>query len=431
MKNQLWISTLALALLMSHTLSMAAEGGQWARFRGPNGAGGGEATTVPVKWTDADYNWQVTLPGVGHSSPVVWGNRLFVTCGEKTTAKRTVLCLDTANGKTLWAKDYASKPFSQNSDSSYASATPAADAEGVIVIFTTPDEVTVLALDNSGNQQWLRKLGPYATKHGNGGSPILVEGLVIFNNDQEMPKGADGDAPKKEIKSFLVALDRKTGEPRWKLDRRTSISAAYMTPCVRQGAEGRPELVLSDTAHGMTGVDAATGKVNWELGGLFTQRCIVSPVLAGDLIIAGDGIGGVGNRLVAVRPPAKGGKPELVYEIKKPVPFVPVPLVLGERVYLWGDDGKISCVNAATGKQIWNGRISGNFYSSPVCAGGKIYGVSKTGEVIVLGTGDKLEELARMPLGDKSFATPAVADGVMYLRTFTKLFAIGGKVKKP
>lgn len=429
MKNRLLILTAMFLILTSHALAATAAGEEWARFRGPNGAGVSAATTVPAKWTDADYNWKVDLPGVGHSSPVVVGKRLFVTCGEKATAKRTVLCLDVATGQPIWKKEYPSRTFSQNSDSSYASATPAADADGVIVIFTTPDEVTVLALDNGGNPQWRRNLGPYATKHGNGGSPIIAGGLVVFNNDQEVPKGADAGAPKKEIKSFLVALDRKTGEPRWQLDRRTSISAAYMTPCLRQTAAGQPELILSDTAHGMTGVDLATGKVNWELGELFTQRCIVSPVLAGGLILAGDGIGGVGNRLVAVRPgePSKEVKPSLVYEIKKPVPFVPVPLVVGDRLYLWGDDGKISCADAATGKQLWNGRVNGNFYSSPVCVGNRIYGISKSGEAIVLAAGDKLEELGRMPLGDKCFASPAVADGVLYLRTFSKLYSIGGK----
>ena len=117
----------------------------WPRFRGPNGQGISDAKTVPVRWTDKDYNWKVSLPGAGHSSPVLWGDRIFLTSADPKTAKRTVLCLAAADGRTLWRRDYPSKTYAQNEENNYASATPVADADAVYVIWTVPDEVSLLA----------------------------------------------------------------------------------------------------------------------------------------------------------------------------------------------------------------------------------------------------------------------------------------------
>ncbi|MCL5097949.1 MAG: PQQ-binding-like beta-propeller repeat protein, partial [Candidatus Omnitrophica bacterium] len=136
-----------LVLLFLVSFKTAAEENEWCRFRGPNGTGLSDATTVPVQWTEKDYNWKVKLPGVGHSSPVLWGRRIYLTSGETETAERTVLCLDATDGHTIWQHDYASKPFHMNRDNSYATATPSADANGVVVNWSTPDDVVLLALD--------------------------------------------------------------------------------------------------------------------------------------------------------------------------------------------------------------------------------------------------------------------------------------------
>ena len=259
-------------LLYLLMLTVAAGAADWPRFRGPNGAGCGEAVGVPVPWTTNDYRFVVALPGVGHSSPVVVGQRLFVTCGENGSAKRIVLCLDAATGKQLWQRDFESKTFSQNGDNSYASATPAADASGVVIAWTTPDTVTLVALDNAGRDCWQRELGKFVGIHGSGSSPLIVDDLVIYFNDQEdpaaLPKSvyAKPGAPKSAGHSALVAFERATGAPRWQLERRTD-QASYITPCVRRGSDGRAEIILADTAHSFTAVDAVTGKVTWSAPG--------------------------------------------------------------------------------------------------------------------------------------------------------------------
>ncbi|MCX7047057.1 MAG: PQQ-binding-like beta-propeller repeat protein [Candidatus Sumerlaeota bacterium] len=434
MKNCSVVSFLAASIILISFRAFASNS-DWPRFRGADGAGISDAQTIPAKWTDSDYNWKIKLPGVGHSSPVVWGRRIFVTCGETTTALRIVLCLDAASGRTLWRRDYSSKSFRQNGDNSYASATPAADADGVIISWTTPEEVVLLALDNEGHDLWRRGLGPYVGIHGSGVSPIIVNDLVILNNDQEDPAAlpafvyARPDAPKSAGVSFVIAVDRKTGQTRWQLDRRTS-QASYITPCVYRPEGGKPEIILAGTSHGVTAVDAATGKISWELAGVFKERCVGSPALGpGGLVIAGEGKGSAGLRFVAVRPGSKdkAATPTLAYEIQQPVPLVPSPLVADGRLYLWLDSGLVICLRAGTGEPIWKEKVGGSFYSSPVCVNNRIYCVSKNGEAVVIAAGDKFELIGRIPLGEKCFATPAIAGGVMYLRTLSQLFSLGGK----
>lgn len=405
--------------------------GDWPRFRGPNGAGISPATTVPATWTAKDYNWRVALPGIGHSSPVVWGTHLFVTSGERATARRTILCIDTKTGRTLWRRDFASKTHRQHRDNSYGTATPAADADGVVVAWGTPDEVTLLALDRQGRDAWRRELGRYVGDHGTGVSPILCQGLVVLANDQEDPKALPSmyghNSTRQAGKSFLLAVDRRTGETSWRVERRTRMSA-YSTPCLSPSVDGRPELIFTSTAHGITAVDPATGAVNWEIDDVFKDRCVASPVVAPGLVIAGFGYGTRGARIVAVRPGsrAKGLEPKLAYDLKRPVPLVPTPVVKGGRLFLWGDDGIVGCVEAASGKVVWRERVGARFYGSPVWVDGRLYCISKKGEVVVLAASDKFALLARVPLGEPSFATPAVAGGVMYLRTRSRLFSLGG-----
>jgi len=294
----------------------------------------------------------------------------------------------------------------------------------VVVNWTTPDEVTLLALDPEGREQWRRHLGPYVGIHGSGSSPIIVNDLVVYNNDQEDPAALPpsvyaraGAPPPAAGKSFLIALDRRTGRTRWQLDRRSN-QAAYLTPCVLG-----PDLVLAGAAHGVTAVDAATGRVHWELAGVFHERCVASPVVGDGLVFVGEGRGVAGLRWLAVR---TGAAPAVAYELAPPVPLVPTPLLKDDRLFLWSDDGHVACVRASTGAVIWRAKVSGMFYSSPIWVHRRLYNVTKSGDVLVLAAGDAFELLARVPLGEKCFATPAVAGGVLFLRTYTQIFALGG-----
>jgi outer membrane protein assembly factor BamB len=231
------------------------------------------------------------------------------------------------------------------------------------------------------------------------------------------------------------------------LDRVTS-QAAFVTPCVCRSEAGRPEIILSSTYHGISGVDVATGKVNWELDKvirgrvdaatgttnrqpepLFKERCVASPIVADGLVFASEGGGSAGVKAVAVRPgsKAKSLPPTLAYEIAKPIPLVPTPLAKDGRLYLWADNGMVTCARVATGEILWREKVEGSFYSSPLCVNNRIYCVAKNGDVVVLAAADKFQLLGRTPLGEKCYATPAIAGGVMYLRTYSQLLSLGGK----
>lgn len=400
-------------LLSFCLLTSAVSAQEWTRFRGLNGTGLSAATAVPVQWTEADYNWKVELPGMGHSSPVLWGEKVFVTCADQKTAKRMILCLKTSDGSVLWKREHDSEPFRQHADNSYASASPAVDAERVYVVWITPDQGTLLALTHDGKEVWRHDLGPFTSLHGSGASPMVFEDMVVLGNDQEQYKG------------FLLAVDAKTGKTRWQIER-NSDSASYGTPCVYQPKDGPPQLIFTSRDHGFTSVDPRTGKVNWELADAFTQRVVGSPVVVSGLIIGQCGQGGIGRGFVAIRPDAKP-KPEVAYKLMTTVPYVPTPVAKGDLLFLWGDQGVVRCLRAATGEEIWQEKPGGHFYGSPVCVNDRLYCMSTQGDMVVLAVADKYQLLARIPLGESSHATPAIANGVMYLRTLSHLISIGGK----
>lgn len=406
---------LALGLL-GLALAGAARGQEWTRFRGPNGSGVSPATTVPSRWTEKDFTWKVELPGVGHSSPVVWGQRLFVTSGEEKTGKRLLLCLDARDGRRLWVRSVDGPLHRKHQDNSFATATPAVDERHVYVCWASPRDYLVLAYDHDGKEVFCTDVGAFKSGHGFGPSPIAFGGVVIVPNDQ------DGGGA-------LLGLDRDTGKVRWKTPRRGK--ASYATPCIYQHG-GRAELLFTSYEHGITSLDPETGKLNWELD-VFDKRHVEtpigSPVLAGDLVLASCGWLGVRQEVVAVRLPSGGkeGKPQEVYRIDRSAPLCTTPLVAGELLFLWSDGGVVTCADSRTGAVHWRERVPGSYYSSPVCVGKQLWNISREGEVIVLAAAKQYELLARNPLGEGSHASPAVTDGRMYLRTFSHLVCLGGK----
>ncbi len=410
----------------------AEEENAWTRFRGPNGSGISGAEAIPIKWTAEEYNWTVKLPGDGSSSPVAWKENLFVTCNDRKKSIRSIVCVNAANGKTNWRRGFPYTSYRVHRDNDFASATPAVDAAGVVVAWSLPGQLLMLALDLEGKELWRRDLGPYVGIHGSASSPIIVDGLVILANDQMHPEVMKRHLPKGASmvpgKSFLIAVDRMSGKTRWKIDRRT-VLAGYSTPCVRQAGGGARELVFSGTAHGMTGVDLATGKLNWEIKGILNSRVVGSPQLYQDLVFGSYGSGLSAQRLVAVQAPRKGGvkEPKVAYKVSQSPPLVPSCLIKDDLLFLWTDSGIVSCLDAATGKRHWRERVGGSYYCSPVWIDGRLYCTSKAGAVVVIAADKTFKLLAKNPLGEKCFATPAVANGVMYQRTQTKLFSLGGK----
>ena len=160
---------------------------EWTRFRGPNGTGLSAAKGIPSEWTEEDYNWNATLPGQGHSSPVVWGDKVFVLSASAESAERIVMCLDTATGKTVWERRYPSHVHDKHLKNSFASATPALDRDHVYCSWSTPEQYTLLALGHDGREAWRVDLGPVVSQHSTGVSPIVFEDMVILANDQDGP----------------------------------------------------------------------------------------------------------------------------------------------------------------------------------------------------------------------------------------------------
>lgn len=407
------ITKLAAIGLLVALVAPAAAAEHWSRFRGPNGTGISAATTVPISWTEDDYQWNVELRGLGHSSPVVWGDKVFVTSCDEAENLQIVWCLDAHNGATLWSREFPCAEYQKNEFNSFASSTPTVDAQHVYISWIAPEEYTVLALDHSGAEAWRVSLGAYRASHGLAGSPILCAGHVIVPNDQ------DGE-------SSVAALDRMTGQERWKLPRQSG--ATYATPCLSFLSDGRSELIFTSQAHGITAVDPTSGKSNWELD-VFTSDVVASsPATMDDLIVGGCGGIGAREEIVVIQYDGSDSerKPSERYRLDKAMPFVPTPLIYKGMLFLWSDQGVVTCADVTNGEFHWRERLRGSFYASPICIGDRIYGCSTEGDVVVLAANHEFEELARNPLPEGTHSTPAVANGRMYIRTFSRLLAIGG-----
>lgn len=403
----LWIAT---------TLVSGSFAQEWTRFRGPNGTGLSDAKTIPAEWRAEDFNWKVSLPGSGHSSPVIFEEKIFLTSTDEAAGKIIALCVKAADGSILWQREFPFAPFQKHKFNSFASATPAVDAERVYFSWSTPARYTVLALDHAGKQVWERDIGPFVSQHGSGASPIVFEDKLILPNEQEG-------------QSFLVAFDRRTGQTRWQSSRRTS-STTYSTPCVYQPKGQKPLLIFNSQAHGISAVDPQSGNLVWEYAKAFDKRSVSSPLIAGNIIFGSCGSGGGGHYVVAVRAPnaATDKQPELAYELRRAAPYVPTGVVHGDLVFLWNDGGIVTCLHAPSGDVRWQERVGGNFFGSPVLVDGRVFCVSTSGEVVVIEASDRFHVVARNALEETTHATPAVAGGRMYIRTLTRLISVGGKL---
>jgi outer membrane protein assembly factor BamB len=403
-----WWAALTFACLVQGALA-----DNWTRFRGPNGTGVAK-DSLPVKWTPDNFKWKVKLPGVGHGSPVVWGKRVFLLAGNEESADRLPVCVDAGNGRIRWQHKFATKKHRHHRHNTFASTTPAVDGERVYFTWGTPEALSVIAFTHAGEKVWEVDLGPVKGGHGFGASPVVHGDLLLLNNDQ------DG-------KSSLVALDRKTGKIRWNIPRQ-SKRLTYSTPLIYRNAKGEVEIIFTNWQHGITAVDPADGRVLWEndvFGKPSSERAIGSPVLAGDLVIGTCGFVTKLKHVVALRPVPGKKQAEEVWRIERSVPHIPTPLVVNKWIYLWNDQGILTCADHQTGETLWNERVGGEGYSSAVAAGGHIYRIGKDGKVTVLPANGKFEVLATNDLEETCFGTPAIADGRMYIRTFEHLVAVG------
>jgi outer membrane protein assembly factor BamB len=403
-----WLLSLSLILVSAFVHAQ-----EWPRFRGANGAGV-STTRFPVSWTENDYLWKVPLPGRGNSSPIAWENLVYITASADKTGKRFVLCLDTATGKTTWTREFDDAAYPLHDRNRIATSTPTIDAQRIYLTWATPKHYLVQALDRkTGKDIWSTDLGPYVSQHGFGASPILYEDLLILSNEQDK-------------KGSLHALDCKTGKEVWMITR-NSGNATYSAPCIYQPTDQPASIIFTNWQHGITAVEPRTGKVQWERS-VFEpkkqERAIASPIIAGDLVIGTCGFVTGQKHFVAVRP-SNDGKAREVWRIEKAVAYMPTPIVKGERIYACSELGIFSCIEAATGKLIWQERLADHqFSASPVLAGDAIYCTANDGAVFVLAASDTYQLLGQSQLGEATQSTPAICAGRMIFRTEWHLLAI-------
>ena len=419
-----WPTTTATAAALTLFL-LGGTAQEWSRFRGPNGTGISHVKTIPTKITDSDINWKVELPGTGHSSPVLWGERIFLTASGDKSGGLFVLCLSAKDGRLLWRRDFSLTPFARHQFNSFASSTPAVDGERVYVVWNEPEHFKLAALDHDGQVAWQRDFGSFVSQHGCGISPIVFGGKVIVGNEQDDQKFVK-ESPRSG-ESFIVAVDAKLGKTLWQTPRRSAV-VSYSTPCVYEPQGGRPALVFASQAHGIYALDPEKGTVLWDYEAAFDKRTVSSPIIAGNIILGSCGSVGGGSFVTAInaanaRP---GRNPDLGWQLKKSAPYVPTGIAANGLAWFWSDGGIVTCLDAPTGSVRYQERVGGNYFGSPVWVDGRLFCVSTAGELVVLEASDRFNVLHRYPLNELCHSTPAVALGRMFIHTERHLISLGG-----
>ena len=405
-----------LALLMP--FGLLAEPNNWERFRGPNGTGKSDSNKIPTTFSSTEgVVWKVPLKGTGNSSPIIWNDRVFVHSSEQDGTKRYLISLDATNGKVLWTKEFSGAKAKTHVKNSLASCTPTTDGERIYNIVWNGEEISLFAHDFNGKEVWKRDFGKYVSQHGPGHSPIVVNGKIIFNNDQ------DGSAQ-------LFALDSKTGKTVWEAPRK-AFRACYSTPILNKSPEGKMELLVGTTA-GITSYDPDKGSENWSYTWSFTKsplRTVASPIVAAGVVIACSGDGAGDRHLIAVRLGGKGDVTgtNLAWENRKIFPYVPTMLSKDDFVFSVTDKGMAMCHIANSGKEVWTNRLDSPVTASPVMIGDNIFAIGEDGTVYVFKAQGSFQQIAKNSMGEPVFASPAVANDKLFVRGKEHLFCIGKK----
>ncbi len=389
--------------------SLRAE--NWPAWRGPRLDGTSREKNIPVHWNaTSNVFWKSPLPGVGHASPVVWEDKVFTVAALPESQERVLLCFDRKSGKLLWQQTVVKSPLeAKHSLNSHASSTPATDGELVYVTFLDRKEMAVAAYDFTGRQRWLVRPGSFTSMHGFCSSPILHGDKVIVNGDH------DGD-------SYIVALSRADGRTLWKTPRENH-TRSYCVPIIRQLA-GRTQMVLSGDWC-VASFDPDTGRRHWVIDGPTAQfvASIVYSEKTGLLYMTG---GYPDHHLLAIKPDGFGNvtKTKIAWRMNKGVAYVPSPIVEGDYLLIVSDSGVAHCFTAADGGLLWQERF-GEHHASLVSLGGLVYFLNDNGVMNVVRPGPKFERVAQNKLGEKTFASPALSRGQIFLRGDRHLFCIG------
>ncbi|MEX2286965.1 MAG: PQQ-binding-like beta-propeller repeat protein [Planctomycetaceae bacterium] len=397
------------ALNVAVRVIMPAAGAEahWPRFRGPTGQGNVTGTSFPRTWgASENIVWKTKIAGRGNSSPVIWGERIFVTAASEDGTERSLLCYARSDGRLLWQKT-ASAPATIEQlywKNTYASSTPVTDGERVIVFFGSSG---LFCYDLDGHLLWKQDLGEFVTMHGPGTSPVIYKDLVIFVQYQNR-----GD-------SVFAAFETKTGKPRWRL--KPDNQMCWSTPVVlRVGV--RDELVYNGSNR-VVGYSPDTGNQIWSVAGS-THEAIPTIVVGGGLIFSASGRNG---SILAIRPGGSGDvtATHVLWNNPRGGPHVTSPVYYDRKLFLVSDTGVASCLDAMTGATIWQKRLRGRFSTSPLEIGGILLLTNEDGRCFILRAGDKFELIAENDLAENTLATPAILDGRIYFRTAENLICIG------
>ena len=402
----------------------------WPGWRGPSGDGISAGKGIPTKWSSKEnIAWRIAVRGEGHSSPIVWGDKVFLTSSLTEKNKRILLCIDRLSGQTVWQRDVVqSPPETVHRLNSRASGTPATDGKQVYVTFMraegdeviapnvgserliTPGKIIVAAYDLDGNEKWKTNVGDFLSAHGFNTCPVLFEDLVILNGDH------DGN-------TYLVALDRQSGRQRWRT-RRENKTRSYVTPIIRE-IDGITQMILSGSLC-IASYDPRNGKRHWIVDGP-TEQFVASMVYDGKYVFA---TGGYPERhTLAIRPGGKGNVTDthIAWRTTRGAAYVPSPIISGRYLLMVADSGIASCFEARTGKRHWMERLPGGHSPSPVSADGLVYFVSDRGVTTIIRPSETFAVIAKNELGEPVSASPAISQGQIFLRTHQHLYCIGSK----
>jgi outer membrane protein assembly factor BamB len=383
----------------------------WPSWRGPRGDGTCIEKNIPTEWDPAVALWKTKLPGKGHASPIVWGDRIFTVTALPETKERILLCLGRDTGKILWQRTVVQGPLEKlHKENSYASGTPATDGERIYVTFRVGDAIIIAAHDfNSGKQLWLVQPGTHKGEWGFSNEPVLYKDKVIVDGDSK------GD-------SFLIALRCKDGKTLWRMNRYNK-GISYSAPLIRELA-GRTQLIQCGD-RSVTSFDPDTGEQLWKVDGP-SEEFVATPVYserAGLVFISSSWPKRV---LLAIRPDGRGNVTEthVVWRDTKGAPYVPSMIVAGDFLLSVNRSGTAFCYEAATGEVLWQEKL-GRHHASPVLVNGQAFFINDNGQVNVIKPGRKFECVASYELGESCYASPAISDGLVFVRGFQHLFCFG------
>lgn len=386
--------TVALGVVFGNLPAAEAD---WPGWRGPTHDGiAASGQKVPVKWDDSkNVIWKVAVPGRGHASATVVGDRIYLPTADEKKQIEMVLCLDRKTGKTIWRKDLHRGGFTKKGHKrkSHASSSVAWDGQRMIVNFMSGNAVYTTALDRNGRELWQTKITDYITHQGYGSSPFVHRSLVLVSADN---KGG----------GCIAGLDRETGSIIWKNDRPKLPN--YPSPVV-YNIGGKDQLLMSGCDL-VSSLDPLTGKTHWEIKESTTE-CVVTMVTDGKRVFTGGGY--PRNHTVAIMADGSG---KVAWNNTTRI-YVPSMIAKDGHLYATSDSGMAICWNSATGEELWKERLGGDFFASPVMLDGKIYATNVRGLTYVFEAnpnGFKL--LAKSQLGFESYASPVICGNRLYLR---------------